>query len=86
MKHLLAYIHLNPLDIKFPDWKENPSKNKKEKKEFLASYRYSSYPDYQDTNRVEKSILNKGAFPEYFENSKGFNDFIKDYLTYEEDK
>ena len=44
--HLPYYIHLNPLDIKFPEWREGEIKNYKEVMEFLENYRWSSFPDY----------------------------------------
>ncbi len=44
--HLPYYIHLNPLDIKFPEWREREIKNYKEATEFLENYRWSSFPDY----------------------------------------
>jgi len=44
--HLPYYIHLNPLDIKFPEWREREIKNYKEAMEFLENYRWSSFPDY----------------------------------------
>jgi putative transposase len=47
--HLPYYIHLNPLDVKFPRWRERSVKNYKEFNEiisFLEKYRWSSFLDY----------------------------------------
>lgn len=80
MNHLFGYIHLNSLDIKFSKWEESLTENQKEKIDFLENYKYSSYQDYIGIDRVEKSILNKEAFPKYFENMKEFKDFVEGYF------
>ena len=48
---------------------------KEEWKDFLKNYRYSSYQDYIDIERIEKNILNRDAFPEYFSEENSFEDF-----------
>ncbi|MDD5068254.1 MAG: transposase [Candidatus Pacebacteria bacterium] len=86
MRHMFGYIHLNPLDIKFPEWKKNLdtlTNEKKTMKSFLESYQYSSYPDYIAEDRSEKSILNREAFPDYFGQKSSMDDFIEDYLENE---
>jgi putative transposase len=44
--HLPYYIHLNPLDLKFPEWRDGKIKNYKEAMKFLENYRWSSFLDY----------------------------------------
>ncbi len=44
--HLPYYIHLNPLDLKYPGWRKNDLPNYKKAMQFLETYRWSSYPDY----------------------------------------
>ena len=83
MRQLLAYIHLNPLDIEFSGWDKEEKKNKYSKskmKEFLEDYRYSSYLDYLGKDRVESNILLRKNFPDYFEDKKSFKDFVEDYF------
>lgn len=80
MKQLFAYIHLNPLDISFPKWKDILNKSSVEMKKFLESYKYSSYQDYIGIDRVEKNILNKENFPDYFGDIKSFKDFVENYF------
>lgn len=41
--HLPYYIHLNPLDLKFPLWREKKLKNYEEAMIFLEKYRWSSF-------------------------------------------
>lgn len=82
LRHLFAYIHLNPLEIKFKDW-ENDLINipKNNINNFLKLYKYSSYQDYTGYDRVEKSILNKDDFPNYFIKIKTPEKFIDEYLN-----
>ena len=79
MRQLFAYIHLNPLDLNYPEWEKDNFKNK-EMEEFLNLYRYSSYQDFININRVENKIINLKNFPEYFKEENSFQDFIKNYL------
>ncbi len=44
--HLPFYIHANPLDLIFPEWRERNLKNPEAAFEFLKQYRWSSFPDY----------------------------------------
>jgi len=44
--HLPYYIHSNPLDLKFPEWRNKEIKNYKEAMKFLENYQWSSFPDY----------------------------------------
>jgi putative transposase len=44
--YLPYYIHLNPLDLKFPEWRNKEIKNYQAAMKFLKNYRWSSFPDY----------------------------------------
>ena len=44
--NLPYYVHLNPLDIKFPEWRERKLKNYNNAIEYLNNYRWSSHLDY----------------------------------------
>ncbi|HEC30766.1 MAG TPA: hypothetical protein ENI66_02000 [Candidatus Yonathbacteria bacterium] len=85
LKYLFAYIHLNPIKIIDPKWKENGISNKEEAIKYLEKYQFSSYVDYtQNTERDEKSILNTAPFPDYFKESGSFETFVQEWLTFEE--
>ncbi|MDP3763152.1 MAG: transposase [bacterium] len=79
MRQLFGYIHINPLEIKFPEWKNKINKSSQDMEKFLESYRYSSYLDYIGEDRQERNIIKPENFPDYFEDSKAFKDFIKNY-------
>ena len=82
MKHLFGYIHLNPLDIKFSGWEDSvDKKHPKAWKEFLKNYSYSSFQDYLGVDRIEKNILSQGVFPDYFEETDSFKEFVDSYLS-----
>ena len=81
MIQLFGYIHINPLEIQFPEWKEKIKRPSVDMKKFLESYRYSSYLDYIGKDRAEKNIINPKNFPNYFEDHKSFQDFVENYFT-----
>lgn len=86
LKYLFAYIHLNPIGIIEQDWKEHRINDKKAGEEFIKTYQYSSYLDYADSEneRPQHVILNKLAFPEYFEKTADFKNYLKDWTNYDE--
>ncbi|MDP2703796.1 MAG: transposase [bacterium] len=44
--HLPYYIHLNPLDLVSPQWRERKIQSSRKALEFLYTYRWSSFLDY----------------------------------------
>lgn len=78
LKYLFSYIHLNPLKIKDPDWK-NKSAGKRAK-DFLDTYKFSSYADYIGKEREDKIILDKADFPDYFPTKSLFQSEIADWI------
>ncbi len=56
--YLPIYIHLNPLDLKFHEWREKKIKNYKDAIDFLENYRWSSYLDYIGEKNFP-SLINK---------------------------
>ena len=81
MRHLFGYIHINPLEIKFTNWKNKINKSSVDMKNFLKSYRYSSYLDYIGEDRIEKNIIKKENFPDYFQNFQSFRVFVENYFV-----
>jgi len=82
LKYLFAYIHLNPIKLIDPDWKEREIADIAKAKKFLSTYDYSSYPSYADTSLEGNILLSKKEFPEYFLDKKDFNDFHNDFLNF----
>ena len=80
LKHLFAYINLNPLEIKFPDWEKKIKNSFPIMAIFLEKYQYSSYFDLIGGKRTEKDILSLKNFPAYFQEDNSFKEFINSYL------
>ncbi|OGZ06457.1 MAG: hypothetical protein A2845_06075 [Candidatus Lloydbacteria bacterium RIFCSPHIGHO2_01_FULL_49_22] len=86
LKYLYAYIHLNPVKLIEPEWKEGGIKNLSAAKKYLEGYRYSSYEDYAVGKREESAILSPSEFPDYFENTGDFAKFVEEWLDYEKEQ
>ena len=83
LKYLISYIHLNPIKILDPQWKENGIKDRIQAKEFLHSYTYSSYLDYISSSpRLHGKILNMEVLPTYSESKEDFENMVTEWLDY----
>lgn len=85
LKYLLAYIHLNPIKIINPTWKEDGISDLARAKLFLEEYAPTSYKDYLKEERPEGIILNKDAMPDYFDAHDTFESFINSWLSVPKD-
>ena len=85
LKYLISYIHLNPVKIIDPQWKEAGISNKRTASKYLEQYPYSSYSDYRNIERVETALLDRKEFPEYFETSGDFNSCVQEWLSFSEE-
>ncbi len=84
LKYLFAYIHLNPIKLTDPAWKENGIKDREKAESFLHNYSYSSYFDFMGSSRPQKSLLALVSFPSYFSSIGSFSSFINDWLFYKD--
>jgi len=82
LKYIFSYIHLNPIKLIKPKWKELGIKNKIEALDFLRGYIFSSYLDYKNSNREQSIIINKNPFPNYFSDAKDFDTEILDWFNF----
>lgn len=82
LKYLFAYIHLNPVKLIEPGWKEDGIKNYNKARKFLDDYSWSSY-SYFTNAKKDNPILNVIEFPDYFNDDKEFSYFIDDFLQYQ---
>jgi putative transposase len=83
LKYNFTYIHLNPISLIDKGWKEKIIGDKKKAKDFLEKYEYSSYQDYCGNDRPEGKILNKKAFPEYFETATDFKEMVEEWINFD---
>lgn len=77
--HLPYYIHLNPLDLILPEWRERELNNFAKAIKFLDSYRWSSHLDYLGKNNFP-SITNRKLLLDFFGGEKGYENSIKNWL------
>jgi putative transposase len=82
LKYLFSYIHLNPVKLIKPDWKENGVDPEMCRK-FINSYKFSSHPDYDGVVREERLILNREYFPDYFSTTEMYWSNLSDWINYE---
>ena len=82
LRYLPAYIHLNPVKLIEPGWKEIGIVNKKRAEEYLERYRYSSFLDYTGKERLEKIILSMDALPGYYDSAIDFKKSVTEWLSY----
>ena len=83
-KYLFSYIHLNPIKLIDPKWKEQGIKDKKKILNFLNSYKWSSYLDYLEIIRPENKIINRIDFLDYFDSKKSFQEEIFEWIKIQE--
>jgi putative transposase len=77
--HLPYYIHFNPLDLKFKEWREGALKNYKQAIEYLNNYRWSSHLDYLGKKNFP-SVINKTFLTEVFGGVKEYKKSITQRL------
>lgn len=77
--HLPYYIHLNPLDLKFPEWRERNLSDHKKALNFLESYRWSSHLDYMGVKNFP-SVTQRDFLNNFFGGSNGYKLSIEDWL------
>jgi putative transposase len=63
------YIHLNPLDLKFPEWREGKIKDPKKALAYLETYRWSSYLDYIGKSNFP-SVIYKSVLKDVLQNKE----------------
>jgi len=84
LKYIFSYIHLNPIKLIEPKWKEKGIRNIKGALIYLKTYQHSSYLDYLNEDRLKLKILDKKEFPKYFSSKNSFEREIFAWLKYKE--
>lgn len=84
--HLSRYIHLNPVDLIEPGWKEKGIQNWEKVNQFLESYKWSSYQDYIGKKNVP-SLLDKNDIIQTFNNhADDYKKFVNGWLAQDFDQ
>jgi putative transposase len=74
--YIFSYIHLNPIKLIQPNWKEKGILNKSKAEDFLEKYKYSSFQDYFGLKRKQDNIIDHNSIPEYL-NCKQFHELCE---------
>lgn len=82
LKYVFSYIHLNPVKLIDPNWKENGISNHDKASEYIEKYHYSSYQDYIGVNRPEGVIITKDSMPNYFSSENEYERTVSDWLNF----
>lgn len=77
--HLPYYIHLNPLDMATPEWRERKVNNLRKALSFLDSYKWSSHLDYLGKDNFP-SVTQRDFLLEIFGGKRGYEKKIKGWL------
>lgn len=73
------YVHLNPLELAEPEWKEGRIKDFNKAVNFLDSYRWSSYLDYVGKKNFP-SIIQKKLLSDFFESPENYKKETLEWL------
>jgi putative transposase len=86
LTHLLRYIHLNPVELVEPHWKEGGIKNWKKARHFINSYPWSSHAEYSG----QKTNFSKTITTEFLhtplDGPKGYREFLASWLSTDVEK
>ena len=77
------YIHLNPLDLHTPSWRNGLIQNSGEALNFLEDYRWSSFPDYVGKKNFP-SVTSRDFLSEFFEGAEKHKKDMLDWLQQRE--
>lgn len=77
-----TYIHLNPIELFEPKWKEGAVKNFEVLETKLLSYSASSLIDYEGISRAQRAILDTNAFLTLQEYKRPLRECLEDAAAY----
>ncbi|PIW97170.1 hypothetical protein COZ82_01040, partial [Candidatus Kaiserbacteria bacterium CG_4_8_14_3_um_filter_38_9] len=83
LKYLYSYIHLNPVKLIDPTWKEEGIKNSEVAFTYASSYQYSSLSDYLGAIRQINDILTPTLFPEYFSTHLNIKKELLEWINFQ---
>lgn len=82
-KHVISYVHLNPVELYEPRWKTGGG-NLREIEKFLNSYRYSGLADFLGKKRAENSIV-AGTLASFFDSLPTTDEMLTEAQEYYRD-
>ena len=82
---VFAYVLLNPLELFQTGWKEAGLQDVGKAKDFMNSYRYSSFQDYFGQRRPESSILSSDVLPTTLNEIQTIDDLLQQLASTSEE-
>ena len=77
--HIPYYIHLNPLDLIAPEWREREMHDSKKVDKFLQAYRWSSHLDYSGIKNFP-SVTSRDFLLSAFGSSQNYTAQINNWI------
>ena len=84
LRAVFVYIHLNPVSLIFPGWKEGEKMRSREAFKYCADYRWSSLKDYMDKKNFP-SVTDREFMSKFMGGAKGCEAEIKNWLKHKEE-
>jgi putative transposase len=81
LRIVFTYIHINPISLIEPKWKELGIKNPEKAIGFLENYKWSSYQDYLGKKNFP-SATEREFMLEVMGGSQGCRDFVNDWVRH----
>lgn len=81
-RKVTQYIHLNPLELLEPDWKQGRIRNSKASLQDLLKYPHSSLYDYAGTIRPQRAILDPSAMTQIRGHATPTSTILHDAVDY----
>lgn len=81
---IFSYIHMNPIGIIKKDFEaEHTIGNRAQAENFLNTYQYSSFLDYQKSGRPQSKILDLSLVPDYVQHASLVTKKYEKWLKYQ---
>lgn len=80
LTHLTRYIHLNPIEIIEPDWKNTMIVDKVKTHNYLLNYPWSSYADYVGYGRFQ-NVLSNSDIKDINIDSNSYKKFVTEWTN-----
>lgn len=83
-RYIFAYVHLNPIELIEPEWKERGIHHPRKVQDFLNTYSYASFYDYSVQKRPESNILARDAAPDFLSTQNDLTELLEERVRYVE--
>lgn len=82
LKIVFVYIHINPVSIIEPKWKEVGIKDPDKAIDFIENYKWSSYGDYLGKENFFPSVTKRKFLLEIMNGEQGIKEYVDNWIRY----